>query len=187
MGVGCSDGVDRADGATCAVSPRSICLDGDCGASVCGDGYVDVALGEECDDGRRDDGDGCDSDCQRESGGSCDYPGTFVLDAAVSYSCSFSIFTVVNFNVSSLSFATPGGSSLVVTGMPTQMTQAPVPAGCGFAPIGTITGDCTEQYGLVGEFTSADTWEGTISLRFTGSTCGFTTCTNQTWTVTGTR
>src|SRR5262249_33821340 len=32
----------------------------------CGDGALDDALGEACDDGDRDDGDGCDHDCQVE-------------------------------------------------------------------------------------------------------------------------
>ena len=34
----------------------------------CGDGTVDDLLGEQCDDGNRDDGDGCDASCQIEPG-----------------------------------------------------------------------------------------------------------------------
>jgi cysteine-rich repeat protein len=51
-----------ADGTPCGVS--MICLAQTCGASVCGDGYVDTSLGEECDDGNTVSGDGCEMNCQ---------------------------------------------------------------------------------------------------------------------------
>ena len=41
-----------------------------CVATVCGDGQVDVPQ-EGCDDGRNDDGDGCDANCQPERGYVC--------------------------------------------------------------------------------------------------------------------
>ncbi|CAI2359932.1 unnamed protein product [Moneuplotes crassus] len=43
-----------------------------CGGSACGSGkcYTDPC-GEECDDGNKDNGDGCDSDCKIESGYTC--------------------------------------------------------------------------------------------------------------------
>jgi cysteine-rich repeat protein len=40
-----------------------LCLGGMCARSVCGDGWVDAALGEECDDDNLINGDGCDNDC----------------------------------------------------------------------------------------------------------------------------
>lgn len=53
---------DRADGTPCG--DNAICLEGECAPSVCGDGYVDVALGEECDDQNSTEGDGCENDCR---------------------------------------------------------------------------------------------------------------------------
>ena len=40
--------------------------------SYCGDGVVDVADGEECDDGNTEDGDGCSSECAPVDGWRCD-------------------------------------------------------------------------------------------------------------------
>lgn len=54
--------VDRADGYACG--DGAICLDGECMPSTCGDGYVDRAAGEDCDDRNRTEGDGCDNDCR---------------------------------------------------------------------------------------------------------------------------
>jgi cysteine-rich repeat protein len=41
----------------------SAACDGDCTFPVCGDGYLNTAAGEECDDGNTDDRDGCDHLC----------------------------------------------------------------------------------------------------------------------------
>ena len=49
---------DAGETATC---------DEDCTAAVCGDGHVNPAAGEECDDGNVDNEDGCASDCTEES------------------------------------------------------------------------------------------------------------------------
>ena len=43
--------------------------DEDCTVPTCGDGLVNEAAGEECDDGRQEDGDGCSADCLDEPGG----------------------------------------------------------------------------------------------------------------------
>lgn len=51
----------RDDGTPCGLG--KICLDGTCRTSICGDGYVDALLGEECDDGDLVEGDGCEIDC----------------------------------------------------------------------------------------------------------------------------
>ncbi|MEE2828529.1 MAG: MYXO-CTERM sorting domain-containing protein [Myxococcota bacterium] len=47
--------------------------------AVCGDGTLDTAEGEQCDDLNVVDGDGCDSSCQVEAGWEC-VPATFELD-----------------------------------------------------------------------------------------------------------
>jgi len=49
------------DGTACGAD--LICRGGVCAASGCGDGVVDPARAEVCDDGNSVDGDGCDSDC----------------------------------------------------------------------------------------------------------------------------
>ena len=46
--------------------------DEDCTTPTCGDGLVNQAAGEECDDGRQEDGDGCSADCLDEPGGGDD-------------------------------------------------------------------------------------------------------------------
>src|SRR5689334_17317180 len=46
-----------SDGARCSAG---ICLHGSCVASVCGDGFLDMARGEDCDDGNTISQDGCD-------------------------------------------------------------------------------------------------------------------------------
>ncbi|HJL19202.1 MAG TPA: MopE-related protein [Sandaracinaceae bacterium LLY-WYZ-13_1] len=55
-----------SDGRECATDEedaRSICLSGACEPSRCGDGFVDEAIGEQCDDANDVDDDGCSVDC----------------------------------------------------------------------------------------------------------------------------
>ncbi|HEY8141542.1 MAG TPA: DNRLRE domain-containing protein [Kofleriaceae bacterium] len=49
--------------------------DEDCTTPTCGDGLLNEAAGEECDDGRQEDGDGCSADCMDEPGGGDDDDG----------------------------------------------------------------------------------------------------------------
>lgn len=52
------------DGFSCEADQGvSICIDGRCGESVCGDGFTDLNFLEECDDGNLEAGDGCAPDC----------------------------------------------------------------------------------------------------------------------------
>jgi spore coat protein A len=43
--------------------------DQDCTTPACGDGVVNEAAGEQCDDGKQEDGDGCSAECLDEPGG----------------------------------------------------------------------------------------------------------------------
>jgi cysteine-rich repeat protein len=56
-----------ASGTTCErdglVETVDVCLGGMCLRSICGDGFVDAALDEECDDSNTINGDGCEADC----------------------------------------------------------------------------------------------------------------------------
>lgn len=71
------DCTGKADGTACGGG--SICIKGVCGTSTCGDGYVDTAGGEDCEDGNTVSGDGCSSckfDCKTnpdcDNGATCD-------------------------------------------------------------------------------------------------------------------
>ncbi len=48
---------------------ESATCDEDCTVPTCGDGLLNQAAGEECDDGRQEDGDGCSAECLDEPGG----------------------------------------------------------------------------------------------------------------------
>ncbi|MBR58381.1 MAG: hypothetical protein CMH54_10215 [Myxococcales bacterium] len=81
----CEDGADNdADDAT-------DCADEDCAeicaAFVCGDGVVQAATNEACDDGNTDDGDGCSSACVVEEGWDCAGEPT-VCEPGVAGSCA---------------------------------------------------------------------------------------------------
>ena len=55
----------KGDGTTCGSGgARQICIHGACVATKCGDGYVDIGGGEECDDGRNVAGSGCEPTCK---------------------------------------------------------------------------------------------------------------------------
>lgn len=87
----CGRGTPLAAGSACDVdgSPttREFCVAGGCVPSRCGDGVVDTAGGEVCDDGNSTDGDGCDScryscteDSECDDGDECS--GTETCDTA---------------------------------------------------------------------------------------------------------
>jgi cysteine-rich repeat protein len=57
----------REAGEECDTGPApSATCDPDCTLPLCGDGYVNTAVGEHCDDGNVANGDGCSHDCQPE-------------------------------------------------------------------------------------------------------------------------
>ena len=55
--------VDGADGEDCDEGGEAATCDADCSAAVCGDGTVNAAAGEVCDDGNVEDADNCSADC----------------------------------------------------------------------------------------------------------------------------
>ncbi|MBZ0117301.1 MAG: DUF4215 domain-containing protein, partial [Sandaracinaceae bacterium] len=59
----CGAGTPLADGTACGGGSGLICLDGACVPTRCGDGVIDPAAGEECEDGNDVAGDGCENDC----------------------------------------------------------------------------------------------------------------------------
>jgi cysteine-rich repeat protein len=66
----CMDGLPLVVGTVCLEDPRSVCLEEQCRASVCGDGFIDAGAGEFCDPP----GDGCTSECTVECVGDPDCP-----------------------------------------------------------------------------------------------------------------
>lgn len=61
--VECESGLRCPAGSTCALN-QDVCIEGGCG-----DGLLDIASGETCDDGNITDDDGCSSDCKLENCG----------------------------------------------------------------------------------------------------------------------
>src|SRR5262249_15206722 len=55
----CVPGIPIADGTACGAG--KICKGGVCGDNICGDGFVSPP--EECDDGNKVSGDGCENNC----------------------------------------------------------------------------------------------------------------------------
>lgn len=166
----------------------------------CGNGAIDV--GEDCDGG-----DLGGNDCTTITGGfdggsldcsalcafgtsSCtasDPSGTYALDPDPSYQCALIFgFYQIDFTITTFSFV-DDGSTLEVRGAPCgggHMVGASVAADGSFFVTCTYSGDCNETYSLSGTFTDADSWTG----DFTASYSGFCLdCTEQAWTITGTR
>lgn len=61
-----TSGALRFDGSQCTGGTQAphVCRSGVCVASLCGDGFVDPANGEDCDDGNSDPGDDCTPKCR---------------------------------------------------------------------------------------------------------------------------
>lgn len=111
-----------ADGTMCGGG--RVCIDEACEISECGDGVVDPALGEECDDANDVPGDGCEADCDFtcEDDSDCDdeLPCTGVETCGGDHTCVAG--TPLG---SGASCEQPGGEDGVCRG-----TDC-VPAGCG--------------------------------------------------------
>ncbi len=59
----CGDGLENGPGEDCDEGGEAATCDADCSAAVCGDGTVNAAAGEVCDDGNVEDADNCSADC----------------------------------------------------------------------------------------------------------------------------
>lgn len=129
----CGDGRVEAPAEECDPPGTATC-DTECHAP-CGNGLVEAVAGEECDDGNRNNGDGCSSTCQRESCGNgridppeqCEPPGTSTCDAScraigdgtqgVQIPLGAAPFQLINgdFDGSSSGWQTPSGAGASVS------------------------------------------------------------------------
>ncbi len=182
----CIGGQAPEDGLECGGEPRQICLKGDCEVSECGDRFVDLDNGEQCDSTP-----GCTDECLLEDGG-IDYEGDYAVEPDPAYSCAFGL---VNFSIERFIFGILG-NTLRVIGAPANMTQSPVPNDGSFDVEGTLFAQgfgCDEVFRLQGNFTNSLRWTGTFTLTFIEPGTGNQPCqvapalgcANQTWTVSG--
>ncbi|MCB9778695.1 MAG: hypothetical protein H6742_09050 [Alphaproteobacteria bacterium] len=116
--------------------------------------------------------------------GDIDYSGTWNLDSSISYTCAYGLVSM-NFSRWSISEDDPDISlTSVGSGVPGTVVGA-FDTDTAFIASRTIAGTCTETYTVEAEFTDADTLEGTLEARFTGSLC--LGCTTRSWSFTATR
>ena len=93
----------------------------------------------------------------------------------------------LSIHVTGFQFAV-SATMLTVTpiGMGATAMNGPVPTGATFSVTGVVAGTCTETYRLMGTFTDATHFTGTFSFSLVGIDCALTTCTDQSFPVTGT-
>ena len=172
------------DGLVCSANPRSLCNDGACAVSECGDGLVDQQLGEQCDDGGRVADDGCDADCQDEVAEPGDWDGVFDGDPNLGLLiCGLFDISITQWDMSSNGqqltlLGSPGYPDIFGGGAEPMQFTGLVPAGVDFTVVNRVVGDglCTEEYTVDGSFDDDDNWSGTFHARFIGNLCGLAGC-----------
>ncbi len=141
-------------------------------------------LDNDC-DGTTDDG--AEATCSAGEtcvAGSCqpiDHSGTWGLTPTVAYSCAAGLFS---FSFSSVFILDTNPNLSVDTGDQPGVLTGSFSSGTDFSVSRVLSGSCTEGYDLTGSFTDANTFTGAFTATYTG-TC--LDCTNQSWSVTGTR
>lgn len=173
-------------------------MDDDCsaetpdGADADGDGWTqcddcdDLAASaypgatEICDNAVDDD---CDGDI--DDGCVSDYSDTWTLDASVEYECAVGNVTI-DFDRLLVTDAMPDITvdALGAGIQPGEMSGA-FTSSTDFSVEQVLRGSCNEIYTLQGTFTDIYTFEGTFTAEYAGSFC--LDCTDQTWTVSGSR
>ena len=185
------------NGFICGTSPRSICLGGNCQASVCGDGFVDPGLGEECDPP----GATCTANCQDNN--TCDPDDTWTISSPVDIDCDVFIYTL-SIDLDTVILASGASSGIGQTGRrftgesANFVPMAFVDGNGGTCPSGSFTIEmhidanglgCDERYTIDGTFTGQDTFTGTFTAQFTSvggaGFCG--TCATSQTAISGTR
>jgi hypothetical protein len=157
----------------------SACLEVDCADD---DAAVNPSAEEVCGNGLDDDCDGSvDPDCE------IDYSGTYTLDQQILYDCGY----FYGFQMVSIHFGTvtvtdqQTAISFQAVGSSQPGRMSGTKTGNGFFADHTLTGDCDESYSITGSFTDADHFTGTFTADYSGGLC--LDCTQQTWTITGSK
>lgn len=73
----CGDLIVNNNDEECDTGGTTLECDGDCTQPLCGDGFLNEPAGEQCDDGDKDPGDGCDALCQLEVGPTPTFSGCY--------------------------------------------------------------------------------------------------------------
>jgi hypothetical protein len=132
-----------------------------------------------------------DNDCSgvADDGVECftDYSGTWAVTPAVSYACAFNSVTI---NVGALT-VTDAGSVIVFAGVGGSQPGAMngTRDGDTFTTTNFISsggGGCDETYDLSGTFLSMSEFTATLNATFTGGAACYD-CTNQSWSIIGSR
>ena len=115
--------------------------------------------------------------------GWCDPDGVYTAEPTISYQCAGGLISVATGH---FSFSDSGATIDGGTGLPAALLGSPSFCNGGtFSNTGIVEGQCLQTSTLEGAFTGPDTWEGTLSVTFSGMIC--LDCTNQLFQVTGTR
>ncbi len=174
----CSDGTPDGEIRPCDGPDSDLCVNG---TQTCTNGQFGVCeetvtdILEVCN--------GIDDDCDGQADeGACIGTGIYNIQPAATYACASGLF---NLNVQTFTIVDLGGSSIQVVSGPSGPTLSGTidPSGL-FQATATVSGEATESYLLIGQFSDPDNWTGTFSVNFTGSTFD---CLGQGWQITGTR
>ena len=194
VGVEACEGVEL-DGQSCAglgFDAGELACQGTCefdtsACSACGNGMLEA--GETCDDGNKNDDDGCSATCMTEP---CDPDGVYMIQGPpVAYTCCLGLTTV---NITGFSLTADGATITSSPSNPVPMIgQATTCPDGDFSNQGVIPGGCAETYAVSGSFSDKDTWVGSYSLNFVGADCTCfngqlgTPCVNQMFPITAKR
>lgn len=176
----CNDIDDDCDPAT--LDGEDLDLDGVSACTDCNDTDANVrpGLSELCDDG-------VDNNCNGEIDEACelDRTGVYFLDVPTRYSCTFGLVSV---NVSSFRVTDAYPTLTVASGTQPGTMVGNYSTATAFSVSNFLGGTCDEEYILVGDFDSDDSFAGTLTATFTENFAGACyDCTDQRWSVTGRR
>ena len=96
------------------------------------------------------------------------------------FTCEVFGIEALSVDLDRVEFIENGNELLVINDgvAPPRLTQRPLPDGLMFSVSGSVSGDCTENYTLSGQFSDEAylRWSGTLEVCFAGPLCAFSTC-----------
>ena len=132
--------------------------------------------------------DGVDNDCDGEADEDCgpDYNGVFTLDEPITYECDFGSVSLDIVEIE-VDWAPPQLSLVPATARPYFVLDGTIDDNEAVSATVLLRGTgCRQRYTLVGVFTSADTFEGTLEGEYGTATCNGCEAITS-WRVSGTR